>query len=117
MRNSQIGATGGNVTGYQELMDVARMSHDGDSWGTAMEWLFGIAVARFVWDGTVMPEFRPSPLLEDREYLSEENGDGWAECYVWDLLMKGEITREALDRAYAIFSRYADIAKACGLAY
>lgn len=98
--------------GYNLIMDEIRyddIKHD--PWGTALTWMGGIADYKWAYNGEIMPEYWPSPVSVD---LSEED------CYrdqISDWIADDQVTEDDLDAAYALLSRFADIARANGRNY
>lgn len=104
----------GETPGYQEIMLVFRM---GDTdWGDTMGMLFALAEVAYVFDGELMPEFRPSPFREIGNVETLDR-DSYPDGFVIDWREAGTITLDDMRKAFTVLSRYADFLKLAGLNY
>lgn len=102
--------------GYRAIMTEVRISNDGDSWGTVMEWLFSIAEVAYVLHGVTLPEFSPSPFLRPFERSTLwDSGHATDTITGWE--DSGTVTLPDLRRAFTVLSRYADMLRAAGKDY
>lgn len=106
------------TAGYREIMSDVRIDDiKYDPWGTALHWLGAIGDVIYVLTGEAMPEYGPSPMVNQdngREYITCEGGTGQ------DLLAQydgGNYTIDDMRAAYTILNRFADWAERAGRSY
>lgn len=103
------------TVGYRAVMGEVRLTDDpGDPWGSAMAWLFPIAEVFYVEFGECLPEFRPSPMLSDRDDIDR---DDYQSDTLLTLVDSGEVTETDLRNLFTVMSRYADWARLAGKDY
>lgn len=101
------------LTGKRIILDHVRKSFTGDPWDTVCEWQFALAAVVWVEEQTLMPGYRPSPMIRRREDL----GKDWAVTVLLDLLSEGLITTADMQEVYVLLGRAASILRAMGRAY
>lgn len=109
----------GNATvGYRLIMSDVRIDDiKHDPWGTAMSWLGAIGDVVYVLTGEAMPEYGPSPMVNQdngREYITCEGGTGQDVLTMYD---DGRVTIDDMRAAYTILNRFADWAERAGRSY
>lgn len=90
--------------GYRTIMDIVRMQDFDDPYGAATANLFGLATVAYVEFGEVLPEFRPSPMIEKGEDL-----DDWPDGEFQYYVREGDVTLSDIRAAYRVLSRYYDL--------
>lgn len=88
---------------------------DGDPWGTAISWAFGVAEILNARSEDVPDEleFHPSPYV----LTSTERPEEYPDAEVWDLLNDGDVSVADLQFAGRCLARYLDWLRAAGLDY
>lgn len=88
---------------------------DGDPWGTAISWAFGVAEVLYSRGHDVPAEldYQPSPFVA----LSTEAPEEYPDSEVWQMLHDDEISVEDLQFAGRCLARYLDWLRAAGLDY
>lgn len=102
------------TVGYAALMGEIRLGDFGDPWGTAMAWLFALASVVYVETGECLPEYQPSPMLDTREDLEE---DDYPTSITLDLYDDANVTLDDMRDVFTVMSRYADWCKLAGKDY
>jgi hypothetical protein len=102
--------------GRAEIMSLIRMSDDGDQWGNAMGFAFGICdVLWHAEDGTVdIPaqwQYRHSPVCR------EVDMDQWPDSELQEMLTDGLVSTDDLLYAGTVVDRYARWLDAAGKSY
>lgn len=96
--------------GYNVIMSLVREFDDsGDPWGSNIGWLFALCDYAYLIDGEIMPNYRPSPLLNLRSDLSWE----------LELLFESNVDFQDEDvrRAYIILDRRDSLLRLAGKDY
>lgn len=83
-----------------------------DPYGEAMGWLFAIAEVVYVEFGEIMPELRPSPLLDGRKDLYDREAR-----HLLTMIDSSEVGLSDLEYAFKILDRYADWCRLAGRDY
>ncbi len=92
--------------GYKLIMHEARMGDWNDPYGEVMSHLFGLATVAYVEYGSILPEFRPSPVYSA---CSHERLEDYPDAMYQDYVQGRQVTLEDIKNAYRVFSRYADL--------
>ncbi len=95
-------------------MDEVRQDDiEHDPWGTATTWLFAMADVVWLREGELLPEYGPSPMGLTESAITETHA-GERILRMYD---DEDIDRDDINAAYAVLSRFADMATANGRGY
>lgn len=104
--------------GYNAIMGEWRTAFDGgDPWGSNIGHLFGLADVFYVATGECLPEYRPSPFLDNKSIEDLTESDDYPTDIYASMVVNEEIETEDIRRAFTILSRYDDWCRRDGRNY